>query len=158
MRHYNLFLIKQEVAKDYYGKEPLLGRLFSEMFQSSIEEEREQLEKQVHYITEPLSLFRMETLLKRALKDQVGVQFTSNDHEMTIESIGEESQAQLLVSNRNLCLKCSGSLLTETLVFEICRSIEPYFFAVDRKKGGCGWLRPIKTSLIPQPLSMSENL
>lgn len=148
MRRYDLFSIDEEVAKAYYGKEALLNQLFFEAFHETDPDHLRQLEKQVNYITRPLSIFRMETLLNRSLKHQEGYQTSRNEHEQTVRSLREESTARVRIGERSISIWSSGSLSTESLVFEKLRQIDPYLLAVDRTRNRSGWLRPIKTALL----------
>ncbi|WEG11530.1 sporulation inhibitor of replication protein SirA [Pullulanibacillus sp. KACC 23026] len=148
MRHYDIFIIKEEVREAYTGKEALLAQLFSEAFHTTDPNERCQLEKQIDFITETIPVFRMESLLKRRLKEQIGYTSLAGEQVIMLESNHQESHSRLEIKERQLTLKSSGSLLTETLLFEVCRSIQPDFFAVDRTGERSGWLRATKKHLI----------
>jgi len=145
MRRYDLYIIDDEVARDFFGKESKLNRLFQAAFYEKQSEERLQLERQVNYITKTIPMFRIKTLLERALKEVSDYKLDSKDWELTLRSEDSRRVMCLQLDQKKCVLWSSGDLLTETLIFDKLREIDPYFLAVDRSNERCGWLRPIKT-------------
>jgi hypothetical protein len=144
MRRYDLYIIDGEVARDYFGKEAKLNQLFHAAFYEKKPEHRLQLERQVNYITKPIPMFRLKTLLARALKEVTDYILDSKDWEFTLKSVDSRRVMRLQLDDKKCVLWSSGDLLTETLIFDKLREIDPYFLAVDRANERSGWLRPIK--------------
>jgi hypothetical protein len=144
MRRYDLYIIDGEVARDYFGKEAKLNQLFHAAFYEEKPEHRLQLERQVNYITKPIPMFRLKTLLARALKEVTDYILDTKDWEFTLKSVDSRRIMRLQLDDKKCVLWSSGDLLTETLIFDKLREIDPYFLAVDRANERSGWLRPIK--------------
>ncbi|HET6872204.1 MAG TPA: sporulation inhibitor of replication protein SirA [Sporolactobacillaceae bacterium] len=144
MRRYDLYIIDDEVARDFFGKEPKLNQLFHAAFYEKQPEHRLQLERQVNYITKTIPMFRLKTLLQRTLKDVTDYTVEANDWELTLRSKDCKRVMRLQLDQKKCVLWSSGDLLTETLIFDRLREIDPYFLAVDRANERCGWLQPIK--------------
>ncbi len=148
MRRYDLYIVEDEVAKAYFGKETKLIQLFSEAIHAEDPEQLIQIEKQIDFITKQLPIFRLETLMKRALPETEAYTVTIQDQEWLLKSTKEDSVARLIIKESHCELWSSGSLLAEAVLFEKLRAVEPYFLAVDRTNERCGWLRPIKTDVL----------
>jgi hypothetical protein len=146
MRRYDLYIIDEEVARDYFGKEMKLNQLFQAAFYEKKPEQRLQLEKQVNYITKSIPMFRLQTLLTRVLKEVSDYTLDTKDWEFTLKSEDCRRVMRLQLDQKKCVLWSTGDLLTESLIFDKLREIDPYFLAVDRANERCGWLQPIKTA------------
>ncbi|WP_197284412.1 sporulation inhibitor of replication protein SirA [Bacillus sp. JCM 19041] len=135
MRHYELYLLNNEVASSYSGKEAKLFQLFAERAQAS-EFERSLYDKQVKYITNPLP----QTKLYQALFNRYG--FEKSDSYLIFSSFNSTNRCKVMIEERKICLEALGDLSAETLVFDLFKPVDPHLFAVNVKDGRFGWLQP----------------
>ncbi|WP_088105198.1 sporulation inhibitor of replication protein SirA [Halalkalibacter urbisdiaboli] len=141
MRHYDLYLLEEEIARHYFGQESKLFHLFLERSKATIEQ-RLIIDKQVAYISKPLPSLLLQQKLKHALKFVANYQMKKQTH--YVELHHPESCAELIIYENKLSLTSEGSLEAETLFFEVLRKIDPCFFAVNLEGYRFGWLNPIK--------------
>ncbi|WP_141432391.1 sporulation inhibitor of replication protein SirA [Bacillus sp. 03113] len=140
MRTYQLYLIEDEFASHYFGRERILFNLFYE-FQKSYGEMKSILSDQINYVTKPISQLKLQQQLQFSLKRKMG--FTEKNHTFFI--INEKmSTAKLTIFERYLKLESNGYYDAETIFFEVLRKLEPSFLAIDLTHYRFGWLKPIK--------------
>lgn len=144
MRHYTIYLIEDDVAKSYFGKEDKLYDLFKEARQTRHPLYRRQLERQIQYITKIIPLFYFDKKLVEMLDKTPGYQLIGNKHMM--KGFKGDSYAELAISEQYIVMKASGSFEAETSFFEALRQMTPYFIAVDFNHDRYGWLKPIKNA------------
>ncbi|CAI9385818.1 MULTISPECIES: sporulation inhibitor of replication protein SirA [Bacillaceae] len=141
MRRYQLYLIKEKVAIHYNGRERLFYNLFSDHTKTDDEQLKRILQKQVDFITLPISKWMIENQLYAAL--QQNKSFQLKDGVFYIDN-GNLSKASLTVEKNYLSIEADGYYDAESIFFEIIRKHEPSFLAIDVENGRFGWLKPIK--------------
>ncbi|WP_071394626.1 sporulation inhibitor of replication protein SirA [Bacillus tuaregi] len=140
MRTYQLYLIDDEFASHYFGKERMVYQLFKD-YQEAFGEYKKLLEKQIHYILKPIQELKVHQFVTQYLQNSHD--FYTNNGTYYIE-IGKRSTAKLEVHERYLVLKANGNYEAETIFFEVLRKTETSFIAIDLDHQRCGWLKPIK--------------
>ncbi|WP_031540187.1 MULTISPECIES: sporulation inhibitor of replication protein SirA [unclassified Bacillus (in: firmicutes)] len=141
MRRYQLYLIKEKVAIHYNGRERLFYNLFSDHTKTDDEQLKRILQKQVDFITLPISKWMIENQLYAAL--QQNKSFQLKEGVFYIDN-GNLSKASLTVEENYLSIEADGYYDAESIFFEIIRKHEPSFLAIDVENGRFGWLKPIK--------------
>ena len=140
MREYNVYLMNEEVAREYFGQESKLFQLFLEEMRCN-EKNKEIVQKQISYITQPIPALRLQKIFAQNLKNNLAYQSHEHSHYVNIAQGG---QAELAIFPSKLTLKVSGGFDTETVFFEMFRKLSPCFFAVDIHHYRYGWVNPIK--------------
>lgn len=141
MRTYQLYLIEDEFASHYFGRE----RMFYELFQDSERyqgELKKIIDKQIDYITKPIPCLQIHKLLLQKLSKYKD--FQNKNGTYYIERNGSFSAAQLEVFDRYILVHAKGSYDSETIFFEVLRRSETSFLAIDFMHQRYGWLNPIK--------------
>ncbi|HWJ76543.1 MAG TPA: sporulation inhibitor of replication protein SirA [Niallia sp.] len=141
MRKYYLYLIKEEVAIHYSGRERMFYHLFSEYKKTKDHSQKQILKKQIEYITLPISKWSIENQLFNELNKQKN--FHLQKDSFLIEN-GNLSQALLKIENEHLYIEANGYYDAESIFFEVIRKHEPSFIAIDVENERFGWLKPIK--------------
>jgi hypothetical protein len=141
VRSYQLYLIEDEFAAHFFGKERLFFQLFQE-YEQSQGELKDITKKQINYITKPLQVLKIHQHLQKQLGKVRG--FTEEHGKYFMELNGKLSSAYLEVFEKNLLVKACGSYEAETVFFEVLRKSEASFLAIDLDHFRFGWLRPIK--------------
>ncbi|MGG5253675.1 sporulation inhibitor of replication protein SirA [Neobacillus sp. SM06] len=141
MRKYQLYLIEDEFAAHYFGRERMFFQLFQE-YGFAKGELKNIIKKQIHYITKPLHALKIRQLIQQQLGKRRGFQY---DHESyIIELNGRQSRAELEIHGNMVTIEAFGSYEAETIFFEVLRKCEPSFLAIDFEHQRFGWLKPIK--------------
>jgi hypothetical protein len=140
VRNYQIYLIEEEFAAHYFGRERMFFQLFQE-FEYSVGEIKSILSKQIHYITRPIPNLRLNQFIHQQL--QTKKDFRSENSAYYIEQ-GIRSTAKLELFDRHLILQATGSYDAETVFFEVLRKSEEAFLAIDLYNERFGWLKPIK--------------
>ena len=137
VRNYQLYLIEDEVAALYFGREHILYRLFEE-HENSHGELKQIISRQISYITKPLQVVKIHQMLEKHLgkKASQGTYF--------IDLSEKKSIAHLKVGENRIWIKAGGSYEAETAFFEVLRKAESSFLALDLDHQRFGWLKPIK--------------
>ncbi|WP_100404387.1 sporulation inhibitor of replication protein SirA [Bacillus solitudinis] len=141
MRHYELYLLEEEVARRYFGQESKLFHLFLEHSKSSIEQ-RILIEKQIEYISKPLPSLLVQQKLKQSFKHLVSYNVYKQTHYLEWQQ--PASCAELILYSNHLSLTTEGGIEAEMMFFEVLRKVDPCFFAVNLEGHRFGWLNPIK--------------
>ncbi len=141
MRRYQLYLIKEKIAIHYNGRERLFYNLFSDHTKADDGQLKEILQKQVDFITLPISKWMIENQLYSALQRKKSFQY--KDGVFYIEN-GNLSSASLMIKEDHLYIEANGYYDAESIYFEIIRKHQPSFLAIDIENGRFGWLKPIK--------------
>ena len=142
MRSYQLYLIKDEIASHYVGRERMFYQLFQD-YHLADGELKSIISKQIEYVTKPLPVLRIHQLLYQHLSNHKG--FEAKQGTYYLQTNKFRGTALLKVANdRKLVLESDGSLEVETIFFEVLRKIESSFMAVDLESSRFGWLKPIK--------------
>lgn len=141
VRKYQLYLIEDEFAAHYFGRERMFFQLFQE-YGLANGELKMIIKKQIHYITKPLPTLRIHQLIQQQLGKLRGLQLNQGNY--TIEFNGRKSRAELEISGTMITIDASGSYDAETIFFEVLRKCEDSFLAIDFEHQRFGWLKPIK--------------
>ncbi|MBU8877934.1 sporulation inhibitor of replication protein SirA [Bacillus sp. FJAT-29790] len=140
MRAYRLYLIEEEFASHYFGRERMFFQLFQE-YENSSGTLKSIIAKQIQFITKPIPGLKLHQYINQQLfrkKD-----FLTKKGAYYIE-MGKRSHAKLEVYDQCLVLKANGNYDAETVFFEVLRKSESSFLAIDIQHHRYGWLKPIK--------------
>lgn len=150
MRHYELYIFEESVARHYYGQESKLFYLFVE-HEKAIGSQKELLRKQIEYITKPIPSLMLQQKLKKAFLGVEGYKRKKNTH--MIELVNRDAKAELVIGPDTLYVTSDGdgSFEAETMFFEVLRKCEPTFFALSMDERRYGWLRPFKQDVFLTP-------
>ncbi|WP_042356173.1 sporulation inhibitor of replication protein SirA [Bacillus rubiinfantis] len=141
MRKYQLYLIEDEFATHYFGRERLFFQLFHE-HQNAYGELKFITKKQIDYITKKLEVLRLHQLIQKQLGRMKG--FRAERGAYTIETSGKLSRATCEIYQECIMIEAQGSYEAETAFFEVLRKGEASFLAIDLEHERFGWLKPIK--------------
>ncbi len=140
MRNYQLYLVVDEFASHYFGKERMFFQLFQE-HEEAVGDFKSILEEQIHFITKPIQVLKIHQIFgqyqqrMRTLHAKNGTYYIE---------IGSRSYAKLEIYERFINIKSNGDYEAETVFFEVLRKIESSFLAIDFENQLCSWLKPIK--------------
>ncbi|ARK30902.1 sporulation inhibitor of replication protein SirA [Halalkalibacter krulwichiae] len=141
MRHYEIYIIEEDVARQYYGQESKLFYLFLE-HEKAKGPQKQIIRKQIEYITKPIPTLLLQQKVKQDLTKNDGYRRKKNTHVIEIQE--RDSKAELVISSDALYVTAEGSFDVETIFFEILRKCEPSFFACSLEDHRFGWLKPLK--------------
>ncbi|WP_100373049.1 sporulation inhibitor of replication protein SirA [Bacillus sp. FJAT-45037] len=141
MRHYQLYLLEEDVAQYYYGQESKLFHLFLERTKATAEQ-RMIIDAQIEYISKPMPGLLLQQKMITSFSHLPIYRVHKHIHLLEIEH--PESCAELLLQKQSITLTSTGEIEAETMFFEVLRKIDPYFFAVNTQSHRFGWLNPIK--------------
>lgn len=140
MRNYQLYLIENEFASHYFGKEKMFIQLFKE-YNEAVGDLKTIIKMQIDFITKPIQVLKIHQYIKQYL--QKNKCFYTKNGTYYLE-IGKHSSAQLEIKGKCLIIKSNGQYDAETAFFEVLRKAEASFLAIDLEDNHCGWLKPIK--------------
>lgn len=140
MRTYQLYIINEEFASYYFGRESIFFRLFQE-YEQSEGKLQAILTKQIVYITKSIPSIRLHQYLKQQLQGTKGFLYENGTYKM---EYGRNSSAKLEIHERFLLLNAYGNYEAETRFFEVLRKNEGSYLAIDLRNHRYGWLKPIK--------------
>lgn len=141
VRKYRLYLIEDEFAAHYFGRERMFYQLFQE-HEKAFGELKFITQKQINYITKRLEVLKIHQLFQKQFGKIKG--FRAERGTYSIEINGKLSTAKLEVFQEFITLEAAGSFEAETAFFELLRKFEPCFLALDLEHQRVGWLKPIK--------------
>lgn len=141
MRSYQLYLIEDEFASHYFGRERMFYQLFLEYSQAN-NDLKTIIAKQVKFVTKSIPVLRIHQLLHQQLSKSKGFRVENGIY--FYENHTNNSSATLKVHERWLELDSHGPVDAETVFFEILRKCESSFLAIDLESNKYGWLKPIK--------------
>ncbi|WP_078546949.1 sporulation inhibitor of replication protein SirA [Litchfieldia alkalitelluris] len=142
MRNYRIYLLEEEFATHYFGRESLLYQLFLDHAETTQVEYKTILEQQINFITRPIPNLKINQIISVALKKYKTYEQNKSSHFLKFQL--PEGEAKLSISDRNLYLEAKGNLESETIFFELLRKYNPCFLAMDFEQNRYGWLNPIK--------------
>lgn len=143
VRHYYIYLIEEEFASHYFGRESKIYHLFQDFYWTTVRSNLvDTLEKQIHYITKPIPHLFIHQLLNTHLVNRSDYSNTHHIHKIELKR--NRGNATLIVKDRYLELSSDGSYEAETIFFEVLRKFDPKFLAMDLQGERYGWLNPIK--------------
>lgn len=140
MRVYFIYLIEDEFAEYFYGREYKIVELFKAKRKMKGENLRI-TKKQIDHITRSLPYFDLHKHLAYSVDNKEifikGKVYCSNGN-------GINEGAELFIGERWLQLKAWGSFESETVFFEILRRFDGHFLAIDLEHNQYGWVKPMK--------------
>ncbi|MFD3445631.1 sporulation inhibitor of replication protein SirA [Microbacteriaceae bacterium 4G12] len=142
MKIYHLYLIQEDIAQEYFGREHMLFDLFMQFADSHSLTEKKVLCKQIKYITKPLQTLKLHHRVEQALSTHPYYKHEKECH-ILYSPMGQE-YGKLTIKGRYAKIESMGSFEVETTFFEILRKNEQTFLAMDFKGNRYGWLNPIK--------------
>jgi hypothetical protein len=143
VRHYYIYLIEEEFASHYFGRESKIYHLFQDFHWTTVRSNHvDTLERQINYITKPIPTLFIHQLLSTYLVNRVDYQKVHHIHKIELKA--NRGNATLIVKERYLELSSDGSYEAETIFFEVLRKFDPCFLAMDLQGERYGWLNPIK--------------
>ena len=141
MRSYQIYLIEDEFADYFYGKEKMFFHLFFE-YKQAPDDLRDILRKQVLYVTKPLpSLYIHQVLFQNLRKHK---DFHCKDNTYFLESASCSNGVKLTLQGEYLELIAWGNYDAESVFFKALRHVEGKLLAVDLEHERYGWLKPKK--------------
>ncbi|PKG22358.1 sporulation inhibitor of replication protein SirA [Niallia nealsonii] len=141
MRKYELYLIEENVALHYNGKEKMIYNLFFEHTNTKDSTLKAILKKQIDYITRPIPEWKIQQVLLMELQKKSWFQHNVEGYYIKNDNL---SSAMLSILNNCLQIKANGYYDAELVFFELLHKYEPNFLAIDIENGRYGWLKPIK--------------
>ncbi|MBA4537240.1 sporulation inhibitor of replication protein SirA [Bacillus aquiflavi] len=142
MRNYQLYLIEDEFADHYFGREQMFYQLFLD-FERASGDLKLIIKRQIEFITKTIPTIRLHKIMKQQLSKRHDFHI-KKDMTYYLEMNGILSTAKMEVYDRSLQLHAEGSYEAETIFFEVLRKWETSFLAVDLENKRYGWLKPIK--------------
>ena len=139
MKTYELYLIQEDIAKSYFGREYLF-LIYLLDFQNLGPFRRKVLYKQMMYITKPLQVMKIHHKLEQALR--VLGKYDRTHHTHTLYTGAE--YGEIMVKPHYIRMNTSGNVSMETTFFEVLRKCELTFLAMDYENTKYGWLNPLK--------------
>ncbi|MCD8510147.1 MAG: sporulation inhibitor of replication protein SirA [Bacillus sp. (in: Bacteria)] len=149
MREYDIYIIRKDIANDYYGLEGKLFHLFEEN-RFAKGELKQVTTDQINYIIEPINLSILQEVLVDNLSEIDGYDYEDNKHFIRMKE--RDSQAGLYLDENHLTLFSEGTFDAEACFFEVLRSFHSYFIAMEFDQKRYGWLKPVKAlEMVQQP-------
>lgn len=141
MRKYQLYLIEEEFAAHYFGRERMFFELFEEHSRAT-GKQKQILSKQIEYITKPIPTLRFHQYIHQQMLKKKDFRIEQGTY--YIEKNRPQSIARMELFDRYLFVESSGDFNAETAFFEVLRKCESSLLAIDLEHQRYGWLKPIK--------------
>lgn len=140
MRDYQIYLIEDEFATHYFGRERMFYELFEE-YENTAGKLNKIIAKQIQYITKPIPGLRLHQNIHLEMQQKMNFKMDKSGNYIID---GKKSSAALTIHDRYLSIEARGNYDAETMFFEVLRKYEGSFLAIDMEHGRYGWLKPIK--------------
>ncbi|WP_020061988.1 sporulation inhibitor of replication protein SirA [Bacillus sp. 123MFChir2] len=140
MRTYELYLIREDITKAYFGREFLLFDLFARFAQSRSLSEKKVLYKQMKYITLPLQVMKLHHKMEQALRTYGEYERNGYMHMVS----NKNAYGEVRIKSQYIRMHASENVELETAIFEVLRKCELTFLAMDYESKQYGWLNPLK--------------
>jgi len=144
MRNYYIYLLKEDVAYEYFGKEILIFNLFLEKLREQSSTRLQLLINQINYITNPISVIDINRFIEKSLPIETVYKEKITQFIYKSNTSKTYSFAKLEIHDRFIKLSSEGSYDAETHFFEVLRKYNTCFLAMDFENRHFGWLNPIK--------------
>ncbi|MDA7027902.1 sporulation inhibitor of replication protein SirA [Bacillus sp. CLL-7-23] len=139
-RHYYTYLIEEEFASHYFGREVVMFKLFYDYHWTNLDYKKSQLAaKQIEYITEPIPISHIHKRLKMNLSREEYRQV-----DCIYKLMVPKGSVSFIIKDRYIEILAKGPFEAETVFFEILRKVSPCFLAMDFGMERYGWLNPVK--------------
>jgi hypothetical protein len=142
MRNYQIYLLEEEFATHYFGRESILYHLFLDHELSNHHDKKRILQMQIEFITRPIPNLRINQIIESSLKKYKSYVQDESTHSLKFQL--PESEAKVSISGRCIFLEAKGNMEAETIFFELLRKYDSCFLAMDFEHNRYGWLNPIK--------------
>lgn len=139
MRTYQIYLIEDEFAQHFFGRERLFFNLFLEYIQTT-GSLRSILQKQIEFVTKAIPKQQLERTITKQMQNKKNFRFQNGEYYLE----NNNSRAILLIHDDVLVVKAEGNYVAETVFFECIRKCGASFLAIDFDHDRFGWLKPIK--------------
>ncbi|NEY20586.1 sporulation inhibitor of replication protein SirA [Bacillus ginsengihumi] len=140
-RTYYIYLIDEDVAKYYHGRE----RMFHDLFHQYVHvsgKMRKIISRQIHYITNPIPMLTLYQIIKNTFSNQWDYVNQTGSYQLSIKN--DRDFIEVTIEKQYVRLDVYGSLDAESIFFEGIRAFNGYLFAIDFDNHKFGWIRPIK--------------
>jgi|GEM_PF-1771907 len=143
MRLYEIYLIRQHVANDYFGKDDKLFQLFIETKTVRDAHLIQILNKQIKYVTRHI----VATAVYQCIEKNVRMTQHKKMYRTwkNLRIVDDKGSINLRCFSDQLIIEATGSLNQEAWMFEALRTLDDYFLAIDCQNCMSGWLKPPKT-------------
>ena len=142
MRTYQIYLIEDEFAQHFFGRERLFFNLFLEYIQTT-GPLRNIIQKQIEFVTKTIPKQQLESTIMQQIQKKKNFHFLNEEYYLENNKNGS-SRAILLIHDDVLVVKAEGNYVAETAFFECIRKCGASFLAIDFDHERFGWLKPIK--------------
>jgi hypothetical protein len=141
MRTYQIYLIENEVAEYYYGRERMFYDLFLQYFfvRGNL---KDIIRKQIIYITKPFPILNIHHLLNQSLSKKNELILDGGKYRF--KGNNQDNGVELSVEEQTLCLNAWGNYDSESIFLEILRKYDGRLLAIDFENERFGWVKPIK--------------
>lgn len=140
MRTYFIYLIEDEVADYFYGREIKFYELFAANRRVK-GELQEIIKKQIQFITKPLPYLELHHHLSSSVHKRE-MKIKGKTYYIGTSRTGK--RAELLIGKRCLELHALGDFESESVFFEVLRKFDGRFLAVDIENNRYGWIKTVK--------------
>ncbi|CAM4015069.1 sporulation inhibitor of replication protein SirA [Lederbergia lenta] len=140
MRTYFIYLIEDEVADYFYGREIKFYELFAAKCKVQ-GELQEIIKKQIQFITKPLPYLELHHHLSSSVQKR---EMKIKGKTYYIGAPKADKRAELLIGKRCLELHALGDFESESVFFEVLRKFDGRFLAVDIENNRYGWIKAVK--------------
>ncbi|MCM3237590.1 sporulation inhibitor of replication protein SirA [Heyndrickxia oleronia] len=141
MRAYQIYLIEDEVAEYYYGRERMFYDLFIEYFHVS-GRLKQIIRRQIEYITKPIPVLHIQYLVGQAFAKKK--ELIVEDHVYKFRDSDRTNGVELMIGENSLRLQAWGKFDSESAFLEILRKYDGRLLAIDFENERYGWIKPIK--------------
>lgn len=141
MRRYSIYLMKEEVTEEYYGREAKIFQLFLDEHRSR-GRRKEIIQRQVQFVTRTIPSSEIERLFIDKRHHCPHTYIQTLKQRSLVEK--KNSKAQLTVHGSHLTICAEGNYEAETILFDVLSKYDPCFFALDLTNFRYGWLYPIR--------------
>jgi hypothetical protein len=141
MRKYYIYLIEEEFASHYFGRESIVYNLFQEFERTSLEKKL-LLKQQIDFITRSIPTLRIHQLIEKSLRNCHSYCHYRDSH--SLQFVKPDSTAKIVLYDHFIKLEATGNYEAETIFFEILRKYDSCYLAMDFDLERYGWLNPIK--------------
>ncbi|MEN7360600.1 sporulation inhibitor of replication protein SirA [Bacillus licheniformis] len=138
-RHYYTYLIEEEFASHYFGRESVMFKLFYDYHWTSPDQKSQLAAKQIEFITKPIPAAHIHQRMKMNLCRE---DYTQVDYVYRL--IVPKGSASFIIKDRHIEILAKGPFDAETVFFEVLRKVSPCFLAMDFNMKRYGWLNPVK--------------
>lgn len=124
MRTYQIFLIEDEFAHHYYGREKLFFNLFLEYIHAR-GRLKSILQKQIEFVTKTVPTIQLKLAIEHRLQRKMN--FWTQNGKYYLEKTNGSSKAVLIIENESITLKADGDYEAETAFLNVFENMRRVF-------------------------------